>query len=92
MAPNYTPMAVTETENGFIDGEDVIIGNVEHSCTIPMIQEIEATYESQTKRCWQTVHSRQAPIWLKPKSEALKCFRPYVKKRPKRTILPIAKT
>lgn len=48
-APNYTPMAVTETESGFIVGEDVVIGNVEHTHTMPMIQEIEATYESQTK-------------------------------------------
>ena len=48
-APNFTPMIVTETENGFIVGEDVIIGNVEHACTIPMIEEIEANYESHTE-------------------------------------------
>lgn len=47
-APNYTPMAVTETENGFIVGEDVIIGNVEHIHTIPMIEAIETTYGSHT--------------------------------------------
>lgn len=48
-APNYTPMAVTETENGFIVGEDVIIGNVEHIHTMPMIEEIEKTYDSHTE-------------------------------------------
>lgn len=47
-APNYTPMAVTETENGFIVGEDVIIGNVEHTYTIPMVEEIESTYQTHT--------------------------------------------
>ena len=29
-AANYTPMAVAETENGFIVGADVLIGNAEH--------------------------------------------------------------
>ncbi len=29
-APNYTPMATTETQSGFIVSADVLIGNVEH--------------------------------------------------------------
>jgi transposase len=47
-SPNYTPMAVTETENGFIVGEDVLIGNVEHIHAIAMIEEVEASFESHT--------------------------------------------
>jgi transposase len=39
-APNYTPMAVTETENGFIVGADVLIGNSEHLAMMPMIETI----------------------------------------------------
>jgi transposase len=40
-AANYTPMAVTETENGFIVGADVVIGNVEHDQLTTMIDTIE---------------------------------------------------
>jgi transposase len=40
-APNYTPMAVTETEHGFIVGADVVMGNVEHTVMIAMIDSIE---------------------------------------------------
>jgi transposase len=43
-APNYTPMAVTETENGFIVGADVLIGNVEHTVMMPMIDTIEEDF------------------------------------------------
>jgi len=43
-APNYTPMAVAETENGFIVGADVLIGNVEHTAMMPMIDTIEEDY------------------------------------------------
>lgn len=43
-APNYTPMAVTETENGFIVGADVLIGNVEHVVLAAMMDQIEADY------------------------------------------------
>lgn len=39
-APNYTPMAVAETENGFIVGADVLIGNVEHLALMPMLDTI----------------------------------------------------
>jgi transposase len=43
-APNYTPMAVTETENGFIVGADVVIGNVEHLVMMAMIDTIERDF------------------------------------------------
>ena len=48
-APNYTPMAVTETQNGFIVGNEVLIGNVEHICMMEMIDAIEADYQSHTE-------------------------------------------
>ena len=48
-APNYTPMAVTETQNGFIVDNDVLIGNVEHICMMEMIDTIEADYQSHTE-------------------------------------------
>lgn len=44
-APNYTPMAVTETESGFIVGADVVIGNVEHDQLLPMVQEISTIFD-----------------------------------------------
>lgn len=43
-APNYTPMAVTETENGFIVGADVLMGNVEHKHLVPMAEQVRADY------------------------------------------------
>jgi hypothetical protein len=43
-AANYTPMAVTETENGFIVGADVMIGNVEHLVMMTMINTIELDF------------------------------------------------
>ena len=48
-APNYTPMAVTETQSGFIVGNEVLIGNVEHICMMKMIDAIEADYQSHTE-------------------------------------------
>jgi len=44
-APNYTPMAVTETENGFIVGADVVVGNVEHTMLLPMVDQIVADFD-----------------------------------------------
>ena len=44
-APNYTPMAVTETESGFIVGANVVIGNVEHDQLLPMVQEIITIFD-----------------------------------------------
>ncbi len=46
-APNYTPMAVTETESGFIVGADVAIGNVEHDQLLPMVQEIISVFDCE---------------------------------------------
>ena len=43
-APNYTPMVVSETENGFVVGADVLIGNVEHTVMTAMIDTIEEDY------------------------------------------------
>jgi len=43
-AANYTPMAVSETENGFIVGADVLIGNVEHLVMTTMIDTIQEDY------------------------------------------------
>jgi transposase len=43
-APNYTPMTVTETENGFIVCTDVLVGNVEHTAMMPMIDTIEEDF------------------------------------------------
>ena len=37
-------MAVTETENGFIVGMEVLIGNVEHTEAVSMIDSLEADY------------------------------------------------
>lgn len=41
---NYTPMAVNETENGFIVGADVLIGNVEHLVMTTMIDTIQEDF------------------------------------------------
>ena len=43
-AANYTPMAATETANGFIVGADVLIGNAEHLALMPMIAVMETDY------------------------------------------------
>ncbi len=43
-APNYTPMAVTETENGFIVGADVLIGGVEHLVMTMMLDTVECDF------------------------------------------------
>jgi len=40
-AANFTPMAVSETENGFIVGADVLIGNVEHLVMLSMIDTVQ---------------------------------------------------
>ena len=42
---NFTPMAVTETENAFIVGADVVIGNVEHTQLLPLVQETSTIFE-----------------------------------------------
>lgn len=55
-AANYTPMAVTETQNGFIVGADVVIGNVEHDQLTTMIDTIEADFREDG----QAVHVERA--------------------------------
>jgi hypothetical protein len=37
-------MAVTETSNGFIVGADVVVGNVEHTMLLPMVDEIISVF------------------------------------------------
>lgn len=49
-AANYTPMIVTEMENGFIVGADVAIGNVEHTRMMTMIDAIDAAHDEQVER------------------------------------------
>jgi transposase len=48
-AANYTPMAVTETENGFIVDADVVIGNVEHLYMPTMVDTITAEYDAKVE-------------------------------------------
>jgi transposase len=43
-APNYTPLAVTEIEHGFIVGADVLIGNVEHTTLTVMMDNVQVDY------------------------------------------------
>ncbi len=49
-APNYTPMIVTETANGFIVGVDVVIGNVEHHQLATLIDVIASDYDVDIAR------------------------------------------
>ena len=44
-AANYTPMATTETKNGFIVAADVVIGNVEHDQLIGTVECIESGHD-----------------------------------------------
>lgn len=46
-APNYTPMALTETENGFIVGADVLIGNVEHLVMTVMLDTVASDFDEK---------------------------------------------
>jgi transposase len=48
-APNYTPMAVTETGSGFIVGADVLIGNIEQTVMMTMIDAVEADYQTKVE-------------------------------------------
>lgn len=43
-APNYTPMAVTETQHGFILEADVLVGNVEHTEAVALVDAMEEDY------------------------------------------------
>ena len=44
-AANYTPMATTETNSGFIVDADVVIGNVEHDQMVETVQRVETEYD-----------------------------------------------
>ena len=44
-APNYTPMVITETTGGFIIHEDVLVGNIEHTCLVSMLKATQDVYE-----------------------------------------------
>ena len=48
-APNYTPMAVTETINGFIVGADVLIGVVEHTQLMSMVDTVESDFDTKVE-------------------------------------------
>jgi transposase len=43
-APNYTPMVMTETANGFIVAAEVIIGNIEHTMLTTMVDTLEEQF------------------------------------------------
>jgi transposase len=47
-APNYTPMVVSETKNGFIVGADVVIGNVEHTMLVPLMVQLEEEFDTKS--------------------------------------------
>lgn len=49
-AANYTPLAVTETENGFIVATDVSVGSVEHSMLLPLVEQVRADYSQEVVR------------------------------------------
>jgi len=49
-APNYTPMAVAETCNGFIVGADVLIGNVEHDQLAPLVAMVSQDFGVKVER------------------------------------------
>lgn len=49
-APNYTPMATTETQNGFIVDASVEIGNVEHTQLQSIIKRVEQSYDTEVER------------------------------------------
>jgi hypothetical protein len=44
-AANYTPMATTETKNGFIVDADVVIGNVEHDQMVFTVERVESEHD-----------------------------------------------
>lgn len=49
-APNYTPMATTETQSGLIVQADVVIGNVEHDQLIDTIDATASDYDVDVER------------------------------------------
>lgn len=49
-APNYTPMATTETESGFIVSAEVLIGNVEHDQFTSIVDCVTEDFEIDIDR------------------------------------------
>ena len=49
-AANYTPMATTETESGFIVDCDVLIGNVEHDQFTSIVDTVQADFQVDIDR------------------------------------------
>ena len=49
-APNYTPLATTETGCGLIVHCDVVIGNVEHNQLTSIIDAVESDYQVEVER------------------------------------------
>lgn len=49
-APNFTPMATTETQSGFIVHCDVVIGNVEHNQLGSIIDCVQSEYDTKIER------------------------------------------
>lgn len=49
-APNYTPMATTETTSGLIVSCDVLIGNVEHGQFSTIVDTVEADFQVDVER------------------------------------------
>ena len=48
-AANYTPLATTETKNGFIVDADVVIGNVEHDQMASTVERIELQHGTRVE-------------------------------------------
>lgn len=49
-APNYTPMATTETGAGMIVDADVVIGNVEHDQLHETVKNVEENFDVEVER------------------------------------------
>ena len=49
-APNYTPMATTETGMGLIVDASVLIGNVEHDLLLTSIETVQANFDVEIER------------------------------------------
>jgi transposase len=49
-APNYTPMAATDGQSGFIVGVDVIDSTYEHLTTVPLVDQIEEDLDERPEQ------------------------------------------
>lgn len=82
-APNYTPMAVTETANGFIVGVDVLIGNVEHTQMMSMIDTIEADFGEMPDTVMGDGAYCTGPNLLAMESRGIELLSPPLREEPK---------